>query len=597
MNPRHRVLLPRSRRGRALALLLAGSLGAVAATAQPPSSAEETTFFESIDVEIVNVDVIVTDKEGQPVLGLTQDDFEILEDGDPVAISNFFAVEGGQPTVERNLEELEAEAPQTAAAIPEDQRLNLIIFIDNLNITAPSRNRILEPLEKFLRTNVRQGDRVMVVSNNGLVSVQEQLTDDIDGILAAIDKSAKENAIGFSAETDFRRVLDTMEGVEFGGGSAAGFSLDTNEEDARAALSSMRLYAKARWDSANLTVRAIQQFVNSLSAIRGRKAVLYVGEGLSVNPAEALYQAWDQKFGSLPNMASMTSSAAEMLEFDTAGLIRELTTHANAHRVTFYAIGAGGGVVAANSAERRGLDAQGNRVWTPALESIEIQNRVASLKMLADSTGGFAGRDSTNLAALMDRMRRDFDFYYSLAYTPPHQRDGKYHRIRVHLKNPEWKARYREGYRAKTAAERMEDRTQSALLLGIEDNPLDIGVEFGQDRELKNGQFEVPVIVKIPMDKIVLLPGETYHEGRLAIYVAARDAKGRTSPVQHIPVPIRVDNDKILQVLSQTGGYSLSLHLRPGAHTVAVAVRDELANIDSTVSVPFTPGRLVVDMN
>ena len=58
-----------------------------------------------------------------------------------------------------------------------------------------------------------------------------------------------------------------------------------------------------------------------------------------------------------------------------------------------------------------------------------------------------------------------------------------------------------------------------------------------------------------------------------------------------------IDNDKILRVLSQTGGFSLNLHLRPGEHSVAVAVRDELANIDSTISVPFTPGRLVVDMN
>ena len=576
------------------ALLIAIAVYPVSGAAQPQPAAEETTFFESIDVEIVNVDVVVTDKKGEPITGLTVDDFEVLEDGQPVVISNFFAVAGGQPTVERDLEEL---TPQTAAAIPEDQRLNLIVFIDNLNITSSSRNRILQALEKFLRSYVRPGDRVMVVSNNGLVSVHEQLTDDLDKVLVAIEKSSKESAIGFTAETDFRRVLDEMEGVALGGSSSDAFALDSSEQEARASLSALRLYAKARWDSANLSVRTIQQFVNSLSAIRGRKAVLYVGEGLSVNPADALYQAWDQKFGGQPNMASLTSSAAEMLEFDTSGLIAELTTHANAHRVTFYAIGGGGGVVAANSPERRGLDAQGNRFWTPALESIEINNRVASLKIMAESTGGFVGRDSTNLASLMDRMRRDFDFYYSLAYEPPHRRDGKYHRIRVRLKDPELRARHREGYRDKTTAERMEDRTHSALLLGVEDNPLEIGVEFGKDKELPNGQFQVPVIVKIPMGKIVLLPGETYHEGRLAIFLAARDAKGRMSPVQHIPVPIRIDNDKILGVLSQTGGYSLTLQLRDGEHTVAVAVRDELANIDSTVSVPFTPGRLVVEID
>ena len=60
--------------------------------------APASDFFETVDVNVVNVEVYVTDKEGNPVPGLTQDDFVLLEDGDPVEISNFYAAHKGKPS-------------------------------------------------------------------------------------------------------------------------------------------------------------------------------------------------------------------------------------------------------------------------------------------------------------------------------------------------------------------------------------------------------------------------------------------------------------------------------------------------------------------
>src|SRR5687768_7593154 len=50
-------------------------------------------FTEKIDVSIVNVDVTVTSR-GEPVRGLTRDDFEVFEDGRPQTITHFYSVEG-----------------------------------------------------------------------------------------------------------------------------------------------------------------------------------------------------------------------------------------------------------------------------------------------------------------------------------------------------------------------------------------------------------------------------------------------------------------------------------------------------------------------
>ena len=52
---------------------------------------------ESIEVRVVNVDVMVADRDGRPVTGLTKDDFEIFEDKKPQVITSFYDVRGGVP--------------------------------------------------------------------------------------------------------------------------------------------------------------------------------------------------------------------------------------------------------------------------------------------------------------------------------------------------------------------------------------------------------------------------------------------------------------------------------------------------------------------
>jgi hypothetical protein len=124
------------------------------AVAPPAPAIGAGDFFESIDVSVVNVDVYVTDKKGNRVNGLTRDDFEILEDKKPMAITNFYAVDEGRPVP--TAEELANPAPPGPAAvpgmppeIPEDQRLHLVVYIDNFNIHPFSRNKTFTALREF----------------------------------------------------------------------------------------------------------------------------------------------------------------------------------------------------------------------------------------------------------------------------------------------------------------------------------------------------------------------------------------------------------------------------------------------------------------
>ncbi len=257
------------------------ALGAVLAFFRPVAAQDETRhgiFIESLDVNVVNIEVVVSDKQGNPVLGLTADDFEILEDGEPVDVSNFFAVENarrvsahdgplppddtagaetsaagpsvtgeeltakdtsllveiaksfeiladpdgirlqprwrdagfdvlevarGRITLDGapveveglrvltgaiadlvgDLAELDQDrvaqffnVPESGAgddALPDNQRLFLVVFVDSQNIAINHRNRVIEELDVDLRKTVRPGDRVMVASFNRRVEIEQ----------------------------------------------------------------------------------------------------------------------------------------------------------------------------------------------------------------------------------------------------------------------------------------------------------------------------------------------------------------------------------------------------------------------------------------
>src|SRR5438094_308606 len=103
------------------------SVASIAATAQQPAP-----LMEKIDVSLVNVDVTVTSR-GEAVRGLTREDFEVLEDGVPQPITNFYAIAGRQAQAQAT-----APAAQRAASIEtaDDRfRRRVLLLIDNTHLS------------------------------------------------------------------------------------------------------------------------------------------------------------------------------------------------------------------------------------------------------------------------------------------------------------------------------------------------------------------------------------------------------------------------------------------------------------------------------
>ncbi|HEX2223769.1 MAG TPA: VWA domain-containing protein [Thermoanaerobaculia bacterium] len=556
---------------------LPGILPASFAQGSPPAKPQDETFFEAVEVNVVNVEVFVTDKSGKFVPGLTQADFEVLEDGKPVEITNFY---GAQETA---LSQSAAAAP---VQVPEEQRLYLTVFFDNQTLTPPDRNRVTKEIEKFVRTRLRPEDRVMVVSYDGPGSLQvrQPSTSDPAAVVAALKEVSSGNAGGLNRLTDLRQILTQLSQGDTDSPESAGGAQGTAEvyqgggvASAEAVYESIRLYSEQRYQEIRSSLRTLGRFVDALSGLPGRKAVLYVSGGMSLRPAQALFEAYQTKYGDIQRRIGLQVTL-DAFQTDTTVMFREIGERANANRITFYSLGL-------PTTPGAGQDL----LWTGTQETLEAQNLTQSLLLVTSPTGGLAAFDPNRANVLLEQMRHDFHHYYSLGYSPPPRTRAGNHKITVKVKRPGLEVRHREAYHHRNAKDRLHHQTYAALLFRTgNENPLDVSLLVDGERPApQRGQREVSLLVTFPMAKLVLLPQEQFHEGRVTVMIGARDTQGRTSDLMQIDVPVRVPNAQMEQSQEQSVAYRTTLLLGNDPQTLVVAVRDEYGNVDSTITADY----------
>ncbi len=547
-------------------------------------SSDAPPFTDHVAVDIVNVEVYVTNRSDEPVLGLTRDDFVVFEDGKPVEIVNFYRAEGASSADKSEQDfiapeadtSLQREASQAVAELSEEpvtdssQRLYLIVFVDNWNIHPLHRNRVFSRLRGFLRETVTVDDQVMVASYDRSLHVRQPFTS--------------------SAETVNRALLD-LEGVSG--------SVMERESERRDALKEIfetqslhnaqfraKQFADHQYHEMQRALDGLREMVDSLAGLPGRKMLLHLSDGIPMVPGQDLYQAIQQEFADI-------SSLGEAFSRDLSPRYLQVIAQANSNRISFYTIDAGG------LRTRSGMSAENETInshipVSMAVDGVRAKNLQGSLRLMANRTGGRAILNTNDVTAGLERMARDFQNYYSLGYRAPTTDRGRYHRIEVRLKESRrgLKVRHRDGYRDKSIETRIHDAVRAYAVHGYQTNPLGVTLEVGEQRNGGDDQgVIVPVRVRVPMDQLVLLPRGDIYQGRLMIYFGATDEKGRDAPMQELPFDLRIPasaiefarNDEIDRVIDAT--------MRPGPHRLVVAVRDEIGDTRSVVGRPLMVDR------
>lgn len=511
------------------ALLFTGR--SAAAQQAPP----EESFADEIEVSLVNLEVVVTDKKGKPMAGLSREDFEVYEDGKLVEITNFYAesvpAEGGKPET-RSI----------------DQRLNLVLFVDDYNIEQDSRNAILDGVRDFLGQALAPGDQVMVVRFGRSLEVRKPFTSDHAQVVSELEVIRKLASNLASRESSRDHQIQVIaDALSIGGWSPS-------------AEARIREYADVETSYVAASLGALEAVVGWLAGLPGRKAVLYVSDGLPAVPGEDLF-IWAEALSG--HRAGRRISGMNAASYDASELFRRVTSKASRNRVAIYPI-----------------EAMGARwVRGTTLQEARIRNRQDGLRFLAEETGGTTMLNAAQPGqALSQTLAPDLSTYYSLGYRPQRNADDREHKVEVKVKRKGTLARYRRWYQDKPVGEAIADRTAAAMAFGAEDNPLAAALEIGPQTPAGEG-FVVPLRVKIPLDKLYLEPKGTNREGRLRLFVVASGADSVTPVRETRVVTVTVpegDADKDREYV-----HEVRITLGKGSWTVGVGVRDEIATTTS----------------
>ena len=130
----------------------------------------------------------------------------------------------------------------------------------------------------------------------------------------------------------------------------------------------------------------------------------------------------------------------------------------------------------------------------------------------------------------------------------------------------------------------------AALVTDLVDNPLEMSVDVDPPERQRDGTYVVPVLVKVPISMLALLPEANSHVGKVGLVIQAQGAGGRFSEPVRGEIPIEIANSELLGALGQQAGYRLRMRVSQGEQKIAVAIRDEVAHRDSALNLIIDAG-------
>jgi VWFA-related protein len=383
---------------------------------QTPQDPQRQPTFRS-GINFVRVDVIVSDKDGNPILDLKPEDFSVSEDGHAQKVEQFQViridpldqVEGPTNSEPRSAidEEREASRPEV--------RL-FVILLDDYHVRRGNDMSVRKPLIDFIENQLAPAD---------MVAIMYPLTP-VDDISFTRNKSRLISAIQNFEGRKFNYTPRNLFEEQYTFYPAAVVERIRNQ----------------------VTMSALKAAAYRLGALReGRKSIIFVSEGMTeLLPAQLNDPVAEMPGLRNPNRNNPNARIDERTEWqaklDMANELQEVFQTVNTQNTSIYAV-----------------DPRGLAVFEYGInESVGLQKDMAdlrtaldSLRVLADNTDGRAIINRNDLATGMKQIIRDASGYYLLGYTSNRSpSDGKFHEIKVSVARRGVQVRARKGYWALT---------------------------------------------------------------------------------------------------------------------------------------------------
>jgi len=597
------------------------------APSAPTSQDKPATGDEVVRIttNLIQVDAIVTDKNGNLVTDLKPEDFEIQQDGRTQKITNFSFVSSASvntkaaaaaATATGEGARVDKSAPPLPPVLeknlrPEGVRRTIALVVDDLGLSLESIHFVRKALRKFVDEQMQPGDLVAVMRTVGGVGRLEQFTTDKRLLYAAIER-IKWFPVGRGDDV-----------------SSVGM-LPNETADARSAASIRELLDFRREALGVGTLNAVKFVIRGLKDLPGRKLVVLLSESFVLTTADG---------------RSVLSSGSERSQRMTAAM-NDLIDQANRASTVIYTINAGGlqtlGLTAADgrqtiipelnlqtvgSGDSGGPPSVGPGVRAgvtqgeASLRNLDIlvnsrRNQYFEsqyvLDYLAEETGGLSIRNTNDISGGLGRMLDDQRGYYLLGYRPddktfePGKDSPKLHKLEVKVKRPGLKVRSRNSFYGLTSDEALSPaaRTPAEQLRGALTSPFasgDINVRltslFGNEPQA--GSFMRSIIHVDARDLEFKQAADGARAATVELVAVTYDASGNLVDQITGSQTFNVRADAYERTLKD--GFTSVLNVpvrRPGAYQLRVAVRDaasaRLGSASQFVEVPDPKGRLAL---
>lgn len=570
---------------------------------------EDIVLRESIDVRLISLDAVVTDASDRPVTGLTRDDFELKVEGEPVEILSVAAGQDLRTTV--------------------TGRLTILLFIDERHLQRKHRDAALLEIAKALDEEIAANPTWVAAAVFGerlepLLAPTRDREAVRTTIEAAMDRDIPTPTLRSHQRSASLAVRETLRLM-----AARGSRYRLGEASLASVEANLRSFGQALKSDTLQTVAAVRSLVEALAFVPGRKAILFVSDGLPRYPLDSAAKTmYDRLAGASrqldgDEMISATGSldlndrnhrpfgvdradrmgmATNIVQVDDGGAFAfqtmaaelscadafdRLAALANTHRVTFYPL------------KPPVVDPAISELGESAKDRgsiVELSNVRTGLNSLAGLTGGLSFVSDTGVGEFLQSTRTDISTYYSLSFTPPDSMaDTGIREITLRLRQRplarSGSLRYRASYAPVTIQQNLASRAWGTLLFGWEENNHGMEVQVrrsaARERPELPGHAPLEVRASLPIGDLELAPTRATRNpvasGFFRVVVQVQREDGSRMPPQHFDFELNVPVAELEQAAGQYIAVRSEVVLPPGAYRLAVGIWEENSGRSSFV--------------
>lgn len=532
--------------------------------AAQPAQSEIPENVIHVNVNLVQLDAVVTDSHGNRVEDLKPEDFELLQDGKPQKITNFSFVStkpaAGAAAQVKAVAQSKGKTIPPPPFMPKPSEIHrtIALVVDDLGLSFESIARVRSSLKKYVDTQVAPGDLVAIIRTGAGMGSLQQFTTDKRVLYAAIDRikyNPMMSRVGVSSfqplggEGDSRSIAELRSSV---------FSVGT--------------------------LGAIRFVVDGLRELPGRKSVILFSENLQI------FHRND------PDPRVMEG-------------LKNLIDAANRSSVVIYSIDTRGlqhtGLTAADNTS--GMSPrQISRI--PMQRSAQVFRSQEGLVMLASDTGGVFYQNSNDLLGQVEKAVKDSEGYYLLAYHPPADtfdaRTGRprFHNVAVRVRIDGLRVRSRRYFLNRSdALEQPTPRTPAAQIrqalyspfgsaaihlrltalftnfpAAVQPASAERGKAAPKPKDAGQGSYVTGLLHVDTRDiKFTDLP-DGYHKAVIDVVAVTFGDQGQAVDTSSRSLTLTIPNADYQKAVDN--GLSLQIHhpvAKPGYYQMRVALRDE----------------------